>query len=263
MPIRPDSNINWVEKLVQSPRDAVMGGWSGAGFKASIIAPDFRREVQQHYADIVGNDLLAFCRRSDLDMPFDNFGLQLEFERAAELSLHTAELLIDDNLRKLMDQFGPVIIKNAYLDADIRAPSHRNRFPHLNFHLDRTAKQVTVYSMYTRDPFDAEQKMPRTSSTLFTPNIVAYLQAVKEGLINPDVDKGLRTSYVLFSKEIVGEVFDKLVIEHRWDEPQGTGEISMIDNRTMFHSSYYRDASVKGYKIGVRYLADLETSQAA
>lgn len=52
---------------------------------------------------------------------------------------------------------------------------------------------------------------------------------------------------------IIGHV----VFEQTWIEPEGTGEIAIIDNATVLHASYYRNASVLGYPIGVRYLAGL------
>ena len=256
MPIKPQISPAWLDNIVKLPRQPVSGNWSGSNFSAEVIIPDYRQQVQAYYSDVIRGDLQGFCNQHQLVAPPTHFGLQITFEQATELSLHSKELVLDAGLRQIIERLGAVVVKNAYLDADIREPSHRNRFPHLNFHLDRTAHQVTVYSMYTRDPFDAEQKMPRTSSTLFLPNSVAYLQGVKEGLINPTVDPGLGTSYVLFSNEVAADQFGKLIIEHRWDLPQGVGELSMLDNRTLFHSSYYRDASVKGYKIGVRYLSE-------
>ena len=53
----------------------------------------------------------------------------------------------------------------------------------------------------------------------------------------------------------MGQIIDNVVLEQRWDEPEGVGEIAMIDNATMLHASYYRDISELGYRIGVRYLA--------
>jgi len=82
---------------------------------------------------------------------------------------------------------------------------HRNKFPHLNFHIDRTSKQETVYSMYTRDPFDEEQKYPRESSTLFAANIMGHLQGIKEGSIKP-TDKGVKATYSLLAQEGIAEV---------------------------------------------------------
>lgn len=43
-----------------------------------------------------------------------------------------------------------------------------------------------------------------------------------------------------------------MVLEQRWDEPEGIGEIA-----TMLHASYYCNLNALGYRIGVRYLAGI------
>lgn len=45
-----------------------------------------------------------------------------------------------------------------------------------------------------------------------------------------------------------------VILEHAWNEPQGTGEISIIDNITCLHASYYPRVYEPGYKIRVRYV---------
>jgi len=44
-----------------------------------------------------------------------------------------------------------------------------------------------------------------------------------------------------------------LAVEHGCDEPERVGEISLIDNRTVLHASYFKDGFHKGYRIGVSY----------
>lgn len=149
---------------------------------------------------------------------------------------------------------GAVVIKNVYLDSEHRNMGHRNRFPQLNFHVDRSEKQPTHYSMYTRNPFDNEQKHPRKSSTLFVPSIIGYLQSLKEKSIDPASAKGNKGTYTIFTKENMSELVNNIIIEYAWSEVTGTGEISMLDNITCLHASYY-PTHEKGYKIGVRYVA--------
>ena len=50
-------------------------------------------------------------------------------------------------------------------------------------------------------------------------------------------------------------LINNIIIEHAWNEVTGTGEISMLDNITCLHVSYYPIAHEKEYKIGVRYVA--------
>ena len=159
-----------------------------------------------------------------------------------------------NGLHPIIKEVGAVIIKNAYLDSEHRDMGHRNRFPQLNFHVDRSEKQPTHYSMYTRNPYDEEQKHPRKSSTLFVCSIVGYLQSVKEKTIDPQSESGNKGTYTIFTKENVPELVNKVIIEHAWNEKTGTGEISMLDNITCLHASYYPMAHEKGYKIGVRYV---------
>lgn len=54
--------------------------------------------------------------------------------------------------------------------------------------------------------------------------------------------------------EPLDDVLGRIVLEHAWDRPEGTGEISLLYNRTVLHASYYRIKDTKGYPIGVRYL---------
>lgn len=66
--------------------------------------------------------------------------------------------------------------------------------------------------------------------------------------------KGLQAHYDIFKQTAMNKVIGKVVLEHRWDEPVGIGEISMLDNRNSLHASYLRDKLKHGYRIGVRYL---------
>ena len=64
----------------------------------------------------------------------------------------------------------------------------------------------------------------------------------------------MQANYRIFKNEAAHELLGKVLLEHGWNEPSGTGEISLLDNRTVLHASYYRDRVTKGYPIGVRYL---------
>jgi hypothetical protein len=46
----------------------------------------------------------------------------------------------------------------------------------------------------------------------------------------------------------------QVLLELGWRAPAGTGEIALLDNRTVLHASYYPRAQQKGYPIAVRYL---------
>jgi hypothetical protein len=99
------------------------------------------------------------------------------------------EMRLPAEARVLMEEFGPVVLKNVYPPGNIEDVGHRNRFPHLNFHRDRNENQPTPYSMFYRNPFDDIQKHPRKASTLFISNqhASAELQATRLG-ITPSTD---------------------------------------------------------------------------
>lgn len=248
-------NANWLKALFLRPHSELHDTFHGHAYIARLLIPDYASKVNAHYHDITRGNLQNICLQAQVPFSFTHFGVEINFEQAIELNLHNEELTMEEGLHQLISSVGAVVIKNAFLTDKLRKVGHRNRFPHLNFHVDRTELQPTHYSMYARDPFDEEQRYPRTSSTLFIPNIVAYLQAVKEGLVNPQTEKRTRGTYTLFTNENIDELMGNIILEHRWDMPEGIGEISMLDNITALHASYYRDPFIKGYKIGVRYLA--------
>ena len=255
IPFSQHFNANWLKTLLNTPHREIHGSYNEHDYMAKLVIPDYVTRINEHYRDITKGNLSSICQQAQIPFTFTHFGVMITFSEATELTLHDDDLNLEDGLHQLIAGVGAVIIKNAYMSSKLRKIGHRNRFPHLNFHVDRTANQPTHYSMYARDPFDDEQQYPRTSSTLFIPNIVGHLQGIKEGLVDPGTDKGARGTYTLFTKEPVNELMQNIILEHRWDEPKGVGEISMLDNLTLLHASFYRNPNEVGYKIGVRYLA--------
>jgi hypothetical protein len=168
--------------------------------------------------------------------------------------MHDENLKILGDAKQLIELFSVVTLLNACVDKKFRDICHRNRFPHLSFHRDRNENQPTPYSLYTRNPYDPLQCKPRISSTLFVTNLVAYLQCMKERDYEQIKTKGLNAHYSIFKNQDMSCALNTVIFEHCWDEPEGGGEISMLDNRTTLHSSYMRDGFNQGYRIGVRYL---------
>ena len=244
-----------LQNLLRNPDKVLTGEQAGKRYSVKIALPYYRQRLEQHYRDVLPQGLQAFCQQVEISFGLEHYGVIIDLGDTVEVHPHDNEAVLNENLRSMIAKFGAVIIRNANIVSQLREYGHRNRFPHLNFHVDRSVNQPTQYSMYARNPFDEEQKYPRTSSTLFVPTIVGHLQSVKEGLVNPLTDKGLKATYTIFTKENMNDVLGNIILEHRWDMPEGVGEISMLDNRTSLHSSYYRDPNNKGYKIGVRYLA--------
>lgn len=248
-------NDHWLNNLLAKPDQSYRATFNNQPYSAHIAIPHYRQRLLSHYSDIVHGDLAGFCQRTEVPpLEFEHYGLIIQFDNATMLTLHDNSMELENSLKEWMKKVGAIIFKNVYMDLEFRHQGHRNRFPQLNFHIDRSSSQPTHYSMYSRDPFDAEQKFPRTSSTLFIPSLTGHLQAIKEQQININ-DKGLRNTYTLFTQENISELSNNIILEHSWNEPQGTGELSMLDNNTALHSSYYPNPTKKGYKIGVRYLS--------
>ena len=98
------------------------------------------------------------------------------------------------------------------------------------------------------------QRHPRLSSTIFVANIVAWLEMVRTGRANANTERGIRASYDLFQEGRAAKLFGKVILEQPWDAPEGIGEISVIDNRTVLHATYDKQTKQRGYPIGARYL---------
>jgi hypothetical protein len=244
-----------MDMLMANPDQTIYDKMHGSVYKAYIGISHYKDKVLKYYSELLnGTDLQTLCAEIEIPFDFNHFGLVLEFERPTELILHDTDMTLNDDARYIVRQVGPFIIKNGYLEAVVRDYGHRNRFPHLSFHFDRNPEQPTVYSMYTRNPFDAEQANPRRASTLFIANIISYLQSRMENKTNQHLKKGVQPVYNIFTDEKMNDVLGKIVLEHAWNGPFGTGEISMIDNRTVLHASYYENPTQKAYRIGVRYV---------
>lgn len=235
--------------LAANPREVIEGKINGSRYRAHVAIPEYANNIARHYS--CGDGLAAICRSTSIDFDFRNFGFVCEFDRPIELNLYDQDQTLDDGVREIIRQFGPVIIRNAQLPAD--GDTQRNIFGNLNFHFDRGSNQPTQYSLFIRDPLDPVQAHPRKSSTVFVANIVAHLQHAKEQRCRPE-DVAWQTRYDLFLNENLEALQDDIVLEHPWTEPEGTGEISLLFNRTVLHASYYRNSTVKGYPISVRYL---------
>jgi len=245
---------NIISQLVQRPSESVGIDLCGTQAVLSVAIPYYEKALQLEYGNNILPDIATASQRSGIACKTLHFGLIIHFAAPTQLHLHDTDSNLLGNLKQLIGQFEVVVLKNAFVDESVKDLGHRNRFPHLKFHRDRNETQPTPYSLYTRDPRCAEQVMPRISSTLFIPNIVAYLQCMKERDYHQIKQKGVLSHYDIFYQTNMDEVLGKTVLEHRWDEPQGIGEVSMLDNRTTLHASYLRDKVNHGYRIGVRYL---------
>lgn len=229
-----------IERLLRDPAAAMRGEASGTEFTSAIAIPDYADNIRRHYG--------MQPDTAEIPLPFRHFGLVVTFDRPTELDLYDEAFTLDDSARRAIEAFGPLLLRNAYL-AKANRDGQRNIFPSLRFHVDRAPPQTELYSLFCRDPFDPVQKRPRGSSTLFIANTVGLFQAQKEG---QDFAR-VRCSGNLFMDENVKGLIGRVILEQSWSEPQGVGEIGVLDSRTLLHASYYKKTA--GYPIGVRYLS--------
>ena len=243
-----------IATLIKTPEQPISCQIANAEATLTIAISHYTEKLQNHYGENIFPDIEKACQRSGIDYQTKHFGLHIAFEQPTELDLHDAQLNLLGDLKSLIKHFEVVTIENAHLHHQFKDIGHRNRFPHLKFHRDRNETQPTPYSLYTRDPRCPEQHQPRISSTLFISNLVAYLQCMFERDYGQLKQQGPQSHYDIFYQTEMRDIINKVVLEHRWDKPAGTGEIAMLDNRTTLHASFLRDKIHHGYRIGVRYL---------
>lgn len=226
---------------MQKPMVVIEGRINGNHYRARIAMPNYANKILNQYPELTDSGLDHVCKTAAVPFNYKHFGLICEFDEQIEMRLHDSDMRLDDNLREIVDTFGPLFIRNVFMDSKCRKLGHRARFPHLHFHRDRLSTSPTPYSLFSRDPFDPIQVEPRLSSTLFIPNITAYLQCLKEERFDDIKDGGVKSHCDLFMQEDIKELTESIVLEYPWSEPRGTGEISIMDNRTLLHASYYQN----------------------
>jgi hypothetical protein len=231
-----------IARLEQDPARVLEGHWAGGRFAAHLAIPQYPARLAEHYA--------VDPASVGLPLDFEHFGLVFELDAPCELAVYDGERRLDEGLRGLLDRYGTVIFRNAYLAERERQSAQRNIFPSLHFHIDRGSTQPDRVSLFFRDPFDPLQREPRSSSTLILANVAAYLQSLKEGR-PPHEFKAL---YQIFQDEDIDALDGRIMVNQSWSAPRGTGEICLVNNDTVLHASYYARERDKGYPIGVRYL---------
>lgn len=240
--------------LSRDPAGEVSGTIDGIPYRARIAIENYADRIARYYERSLPDSLAAVCEENDIPFDLPQFGLVVEFDRAVDICVHDGDMVLDGSIGALVDRFGPVIFRNARMTGDIRAKFHRNIFPHLRFHVDRGPRMPNQYSCFTRDPSTPEQYAPRTSSTLFIANIVAWLEEARLSADDARPEAGVRTSYDIFHDGPTAPLLGDIVLEQPWTAPDGIGEICVIDNRTVLHATYNRDGQSRGYPIGARYL---------
>lgn len=244
-----------LESLGRLPEASLKGQFQGTGFTAQIGIPHLSVGIAEHYRDLLaGRRPEELAEEISTAKPFRHFGLICTFDKPLEIDIFDAGMRLHEGFRAAIDVFGAIVLRNARASDGAAPEPQTNIFSHLKFHFDRGETQPERYSLFLRDPKSAAQRPPRLSSTLIVANVVAYLQALKESGSIETAQSTLRASRPLFKGENVMPMTKTFVLEQPWDEPAGTAETTIIDNRTVLHASYYRDAKTAGYPIGVRYL---------
>lgn len=219
---------------------SVRGGRDNSSFTTEVVIPGYSNNIANHYQVNGG----SFPAAAD----FQNFGLLIAFDQPTEVLVYDDEFQLQEGLKEAVEAFGPVILRNAYLPEAKRSEGQRNIFESLAFHLDRGHHMDNRFSLFIRDPFDPVQRAPRESSTLILSYNATRLQVMREGRpVGPT-----KPRYNIFADEDLEPLVDRIMLCQRWSAPEGTGELCILDNRTVYHASYY--ARDKGYPIGVRYL---------
>jgi len=240
--------------LPSDPGRTVNGTLNGVPWSAGIAIADYGSRIAQYYRDGARHGLAATCAEAAIPFDLPHFGLVVSFARPVEIALHDEDMVLDTSVRDLVARFGPVIFSNARTHDAVTDRFHRNIFPHLRFHVDRGPLMENQYSCFTRDPKIPEQTAPRRSSTLFIANTVAWLEEAAQAGGGARPPQGVRPSYDLFHSTRMEPLFGDIILEQPWSAPVGTGEICVIDNRTVLHATYHKDGSTAGYPIGARYL---------
>ena len=224
--------------LENSPKGSIGVSVCGVSARASVEIPNISDQAAKFYK-------VARSGRSPA-IPYRHLGLRITLERCQELPLSPDGLTLDSGIRELVKTFGAVRFVDVTFPTTQR-PRQHNIFPDLRFHMDRMPPQEELYSIFMRDPKNPDHKRPRRSSTAIGPNSVMNLQSRHEGQGNT-----CKPSQTLFERNI-NKAIGTVLLELRWDAPDGVGEVAIIDNRTVMHASYHRNG--RGYPIGVGYLA--------
>jgi len=146
--------------LDRNPSGAVEGALGGNSFSATVGIANYGARLVEHYAKLIPNGLKHLCEEAMIPFPFLHFGLRLQFHSSGELHIYDRDMNLDREFRNLVNHFGPTFISNQSLDPMGRRDGHRNRFPHLIFHVDRGKHQPTPFSLFFSRSLGQSTKIP-------------------------------------------------------------------------------------------------------
>lgn len=245
-----------LKRLAGKPEAQIRGEYHGIGYTVKIAIPHILARITAHYKDLLdGRSLRDLAVDLETAQPFDHFGLVCSFDAPVNLPVFGEDMCLAQDLCMAEDAFGPIVFRNASANVPGVSAPQTNIFAHLKFHFDRGVTQPERYSLFLRDAACPTQHAPRGSGTVIVPNVVAYLQALKETGHRDEAKGMLHSSRKLFETEDIRPLKGEIMFEQAWDAPAGTGEVTILDNRSVLHASCYPDAKTPGYPIGVRYLS--------
>ena len=208
-----------------------------------ILIPDLKTRLKDYFPE--GQNIVDGLK----DCPFGQFGAVFEPPEEIYIDLFDENFVLFQPVKDLIRRHGVCLMRNVRLTTPLADSFQKNIFPDLSFHVDRAPVFQNQYSLFYRNPSDEVQRHPRKSSTLILPNEAARAQGTMENVWG----SGSTLNVGLFKDGTLSEATGKILIEHPWNAPVGTGEICIFDNRTVMHASYYREE--KGYPISVQYLS--------
>ena len=244
---------DWAQALIDNPQlesgDPVDALVLDHDAEIRVCIPHHKVQAAARYQDKLGDRFPGLAKRAEQMPDFSHFGLKITFPRPVELTLWDGAFVLDDAWRRLLDLHGALFFSNALISQAPNDVPRKNVFANLMFHLDRGPAQPNQISIFSRDPRDPRQIRRRQTSTLFVTRKTAYLQSMLEKRQIMDFAK--TSNLDIFGGENIEELSGRIILEQKWNAPDGTGEIGIINNRTLLHASYYQ--AKQDYPIGTRH----------
>ena len=110
-----------ISSLFRNPDKIVSGHVDTNTFHARTAIPDYGAKISEHYAGHIGNSLADLCQRTAIPFGFSSFGLVVAFDKPQEIELYNEDFVLDDDVKDAIRQFGPVILRHAYMSSQCRS----------------------------------------------------------------------------------------------------------------------------------------------
>ena len=90
-------------------------------FEAKILIPGQPARISTHYSDLVRGPLDTMSRAAGQNPPQPNFGLLITFGEPTEVRVYDEDLVLDETLRRVIGEFGTLMLRNAFMPGVHRA----------------------------------------------------------------------------------------------------------------------------------------------